>query len=104
MRTKFLTTAWALLAVGCLSIAFSSKPMSLLAISGIIILVLAIVSIIAGFRQPKETNRVVRLDEQQKQKIRYIRDSDGLVSAVRKLREVDPRVGLSEAKRLVDSL
>lgn len=78
--------------------------MSLLAISDMIVLALGLVSIITGFRQPKETKRIVRFDERQIEAIKHIRDNNGLGPAVEKLREIDPDTGLSVAKRLVDSL
>lgn len=104
MPSSLLKTAVMLLVSGCLLIATASAPVSLFAVVGYLCLGLALVSTVMWLREPRQTNRPVTLDDAAREDLRTTREQQGLVPAVRQLRQAHPQLGLLEAKQLVDKL
>lgn len=106
MASKFFGTFTLLLVVGCLLIATSNEPSSWRSVVGFICLALAVVALVFGFalRNKKQHSSVIQLDSSEKQLLKQKLDNDGMVSAVRSLRQKHPDISLSQAKRMIDSI
>ncbi|OFT89910.1 hypothetical protein [Corynebacterium sp. HMSC28B08] len=106
MASKFFGPFALLLVFGCLLIATSNEPSSWRSIVGFICLTLAVVALGFGFalRNKKQHPSVIQLDSSEKQLLKQELDNDGMVSAVRSLRQKHPDISLSQAKRMIDGI
>lgn len=85
-------------------LAVGEEPGSMASVIGYILLALAAVAGIAAYRRRRKTSETVELDASQKQEIRRVRNSEGLVPAVQLLRGWFPYLNDAEAEKLVESV
>ncbi|MBP3089104.1 hypothetical protein EML15_08095 [Corynebacterium sp. sy017] len=110
MRSEIFFTSLFLFAVGLLFIGKSEGSSSWYAVLGFIFLVLGLVGIICGFvaGKNKESSKskptIISLDENEKESLKDILNSQGSTRAARKLRENHPNTTLVQAKHTIDAL
>lgn len=104
MRERLFTSSIIALVVGCLSIAYSDRPNSLLAILGFLGLILALALFIIGFFHKSGPPHEPSISEEEARSLRQEFSKNGRVSAVKRLRGMYPHLSIRDASRTLDDL